>query len=117
MGRRGIAMTMYYAVYAMRRADLGEWIASLVSSEALARVVGWRTLKDMPWVVRCRVKKVYLTRKQAFAVVREWGRVDAARGRPITDADELPEPYRGVYIDAYRGAVGENDSRQGNTET
>lgn len=97
--------TMYYAAYAMR-ADLSEWIASLVSTEALARVVGWRTLDDMPQVVRCRVRRVYLTRRQVFEIVREWGRVDAARGRPISDAAHLPEPYRGVYLDAYRTALG-----------
>lgn len=108
---------MYYAVYATRRADLGEWIVSLVSTEALARVVGWRTLEEMPWVVRCRVRRVYLTRRQVLAVVREWGRVDAARGRPISDADHLPEPYRGVYLDAYRQTVGGDGSRHGHAET
>lgn len=102
-------MTMYYAVYATRRADLGEWIVSLVSTEALARVVGWRTLEEMPWVVRCRVRRVYLTRRQVLAVVREWGRVDAARGRPISNAAHLPEPYRGVYLVAYRSASGAAD--------
>lgn len=102
-------MTMYYAVYAMRRIDLGEWIVSLVSTEALARVVGWRTLDDMPQVVRCRVKRVYLTRRQVFEIVREWGRLDAARGRPISDAAHLPEPYRGVYLVAYRSASGAAD--------
>ena len=94
--------TMYHAVFATRRTDLSEWIVSLVSTEALARVIGWRTLEDMPQVVRCRVKKVYLNRKQVFEVVETWGRMDAARGRPITDADKLPEPYRGVYLAAYR---------------
>lgn len=94
--------TMYHAVFATRRADLSEWIVSLVSTEALARVVGWRTLEDMPWVVRCRVRRVYLTRKQVYAVVREWGRMDAARGRPITDADKLPEPFRSEYLTAYQ---------------
>lgn len=94
--------TMYFAVFATRRADLSEWIVSLVSTEALARVVGWRTLEDMPWVVRCRVKKVYLTRREVFAVVTEWGRTDAARGRPISDADRLPPPFREVYLRSYR---------------
>jgi hypothetical protein len=93
---------MYHAVFATRRADLSEWIVSLVSTEALARVVGWRTLEDMPWVLRCRVRRVYLTRRQVFAVVETWGRMDAARGRPINDADVLPEPFRRVYLDAYR---------------
>lgn len=96
-------MTMYFAVYATRRADLGEWIVSLVSTEALARVVGWRTLEDMPHVVRCRVKRVYLTRPEVFEVVRVWGEMDAARGRPISDADELPQPYRAVYLKGYKG--------------
>ncbi len=95
---------MYFAVIATRRSDLGEWIVSLISTEALARVVGWRTLADMPAVIRCRVKKVYLTRKQVFACVREWGRMDAVRGRPISDAERLPEPYRGVYLTAYQAA-------------
>lgn len=97
-----VTTVMYYAVYATRRADLSEWIVSLVSNEGLARVVGWRTLEDMPWVVRCRVRKVYLTRQQVFAVVRVWGRMDADRGRPISDADKLPEPFRSVYIQAWK---------------
>lgn len=95
---------MYYAVFATRRADFSEWIVSLVSTEALARVVGWRTLEDMLFVVRCRVKQVFLTRKQVFEVVRVWGRMDAARGRPLSDANKLPEPFRGVYIASYRNA-------------
>ncbi|MBN9519774.1 hypothetical protein J0H58_14830 [bacterium] len=105
--------TMYFAVFATRRADLGEWIVSLVSTEALARVVGWRTLEDMPWVLRCRVKKVYLTRAQVFAVVTEWGRTDAARGRPMGAAEAIPEPYRQVYLDGYRRATGGGDSSRG----
>jgi hypothetical protein len=100
----GNDMTMYFAVYSMRRADLGEWIVSLVSTEAMARVVGWRTLEDMPHVVRCRVKRVYLSRQEVFEVVRVWGQIDAARGRPLSDADTLPEPFRGVYIASYRNA-------------
>ncbi len=95
---------MYFAVYAMRRADLGEWVVSLVSTEAMARVVGWRTLEDVPHIVRCRVKRVYLTRQEVFEVVRVWGEMDAARGRPLSDADKLPPPYRRVYIDAYTQA-------------
>lgn len=94
-------MTMYFAVIATRRSDLGEWIASLVSTEALARVVGWRTLGDMPGLLRCRIKQVFLTREQVFAVVKEWGRMDAARGRPITDVEKLPEPFREVYLGGY----------------
>jgi hypothetical protein len=97
---------MYFAVFATRQSDLSEWIVSLVSSDALARVVGWRTLEDMPSVVRCRVRRVYLTRRKGFEVVREWGRMDAARGRPINDADALPEPFRRVYLDAYRRTLG-----------
>ncbi|MBY0459310.1 MAG: hypothetical protein K2V38_18430 [Gemmataceae bacterium] len=93
---------MYYAVYGTNRDDLHEWIVSLVSTEALARVVGWEMLDVRPWFVRCRVKKVYLTRTQVFAVVKGWGKMDAARGRPISDANKLPEPFRGVYIASYR---------------
>ena len=36
---RGDAMTMYFAVFATRRADLSEWIVSLVSTEAM---VAWK---------------------------------------------------------------------------
>lgn len=93
---------MYLAVFATRRSDLGECIVSPVSSEAVARVVGWRTLKDMPGVLRCRIEREFFARTQVFEVVETWGRLDAARGRPISDADKLPEPYRGVYLAAYR---------------
>lgn len=99
--------TMYFAVIATRRSDLGEWIVSLVSTEALARVVGWRTLDDMPGVLRCRVNRVRLTRPEVFEVVRTWGRMDADRGKPITDADKLPEPYRRAYVAAYREVSGQ----------
>jgi hypothetical protein len=27
--------------------------------------------------------------------------MDAARGRPISDAERLPEPYRRVYLTAF----------------
>ena len=93
--------TMYFAVIATRRSDLSEWIVSLVLTEALARVVGWRTLDDVPGVLRCRIKRVWLTRPEVFEVVRTWGRMDANWGRPISDADKLPEPYRRVYLAAY----------------
>lgn len=97
-------MTMYFAVIATRRSNFSEWIVSLVSTEALARVVGWRMLDDIPGLLRCRVKQVFLTRKEVFEVVKEWGRMDAARGRPISDAERLPEPFRAVYLRAYCGA-------------
>jgi hypothetical protein len=61
----------------------------------------------MPGVLRCRVKRVFLTRKEVFAAVKEWGRMDAARGRPISDAERLPEPFRAVYLTAYRGVRGQ----------
>ena len=71
--------TMYFAVFATRRSDLGEWIVSLVSTEALARVVGWWTLDDMPGLLRCRVKRVWLTRPEVFEVVKVWGRLRRRR--------------------------------------
>ena len=97
-------MTMYFAVFATKRTDLSEWIVSLVSTEALARVVGWEMLDARPWLVRCRVRRVYLTRKEVFTVVERWGQEDAARGRPLADAEKLPEPFRTVYLSSYMAA-------------
>jgi hypothetical protein len=71
-------------VIATRRSDLGGWIVSLVSTEALARATGWRMLDDIPFVLRCRVKRVWLTRSEVFEVVRAWGVRDAEGGRPIS---------------------------------
>ena len=45
-------MTMYYAVLGTNRADLDEWVVALVSSHALARVIGWEMLAARPWLVR-----------------------------------------------------------------
>ena len=91
---------MYYAVVGMR-IDLGESVVALLSTADLAREVGQRLVATRPWLVRCRVKRVHLTRPQVYEIVRQWGRDDAARGCPITDADRLPRPYRDVYIDGY----------------
>lgn len=74
---------------------------SLVSTEALARRTGLRFMATRPGLVRCRVRQVHLTRSQVYDIVRQWGRDDAARGFPITDADRLPRPYRDVYLDGY----------------
>lgn len=98
-------MTMYFAVFATRRLDLNEWIVSLVSNEALARVVAWRMLDEMPGVLRCRVKRVWLTRSEVFEVVKVWGRVDAERGKPTSAAGKMPEPYRTAYLEAYTSAT------------
>jgi hypothetical protein len=98
-------MTMYFAVIATRRSDLDEWIVSLVSNEALARVVGWRTLDEMPGVLRCRVKRVWLTRPEVFEVVKVWGRVDAEQAKPISAARKMPQPYRTAYLKAYTSAI------------
>lgn len=92
---------MYYAVVGMRRADLSESVVALLSTADLAREVGQRFMRTRPGLVRCRVKQVHLTRPQVDEIVRQWGRDDAARGCPITDADRLPRPYRDVYLDGY----------------
>lgn len=96
--------TVYYAVYGTNRADLNEWVVALLSTEALARVVGWETLDARPGLVRCRVRRVHLEWRQLNEIVERWGREDAATGRPISDANKLPEPFRGVYIASYRDA-------------
>lgn len=95
----------YWAVVGTRRGDLSEWVVALVSGYALARVVGWRTLDARPGLVRCRVRRVELTCEQVTEVVARWGREDVALGIPVAAADRLPEPYRAVYLGAYRAAV------------
>lgn len=45
--------TMYFTVIATRRSDLGDWIVSLASTEAPARVVGggrWTTCPSYSFV-------------------------------------------------------------------
>ena len=99
---------MYFSVVGTRRADLvGEWVIALLSTEALAREAGRRYMATRPELLRCRVRRVHLTRPQVYEIVRQWGRDDAARGCPITDADRLPRPYRDVYIDGYMEPTGD----------
>ncbi|MBY0513937.1 MAG: hypothetical protein K2P78_08505 [Gemmataceae bacterium] len=98
---------MYFSVVGTRRADLGESVVALLSTEELAREVGRRFMGTRPGLVRCRVRQVHLTRPQVNEIVRQWGRDDAARGCPITDADRLPRPYRDVYLDGYMEPTGE----------
>lgn len=94
-------MTMYFAVYAMRRSDLSEWIVSLVSTEALARVVGWRTLEGHA-VARQVPRQADVSDQPTGARRRpRVGWMDAARGRPISDAQALPEPHRNGYLDGH----------------
>ena len=92
---------MYFTVYGMYRADLSERVIALLSSAALARVVGWEMLAARPWLVRCRVRRVYLSRRELSVIVERWGREDAATGRSITHADRLPQPFRSIYLGGY----------------
>lgn len=91
---------MCYSVVGMRH-DLGESVVALLSTEELARQTGRRFMATRPGLLRCRVRRVLLTRPQVYEIVRQWGRDDAARGCPITEADHLPRPYRDVYLDGY----------------
>jgi len=95
---------MYFAVYGMYRADLSERVIALLSSAALARVVGWEMLAARPWLVRCWVRRVYLSRRELDVIVERWGREDAATGRSITHADRLPQPFRDIYLAGYADA-------------
>lgn len=95
---------MYYAVYAMRRADLSEWVIALLSNAKLARRAGRTLVVTRPGLVRCRVRRVDLTLRETFAIVRQWARDDVARGKLATAAERLPDPYRNVYLDAYMEA-------------
>ena len=95
---------MYFAVYGMYRADLSERVIALLSSHALARVVGWEMLAARPFLVRCRVRRVYLSRRELSVIVEQWGREDATTGKSITHADRLPQPFRDIYLAGYADA-------------
>jgi hypothetical protein len=96
-----VKTVVYFAVVGTRRADLRESVIALLSTEGLARDVGRRFMATRPGLLRCRVRRVHLTRPQVDEIVRQWGRDVAARGCPITDADRLPRPYRDVYLNGY----------------
>lgn len=95
---------MYYAVYATKRADLSEWVIALLSTAALARRAGRTLVATRPGLVRCRVRRVDLTLRETFAIIRRWARDDVAGGKLATAAERLPQPYRNVYLDAYMEA-------------
>ena len=98
--------TLYFAVVGTRRVDLGESVAALLSTEALAAEIARRLAAWRPWLLRCRVRQVYLTYGQTAEVVEQWGREDAARGQPVEYADRIMEPYREVYLAGYREVSG-----------
>ncbi|MCZ2343416.1 MAG: hypothetical protein LC104_16730 [Bacteroidales bacterium] len=95
----------YYAVVGTKRADFEEWIVALVSSYALARVVGWNLLESRPDLLRCRVRWVNLSRRQVLQVVERWGREDALAGKPAHHSERLPARFREVYLRSYRATV------------
>ena len=94
--------TLYFAVVGTRRADLGESVAALLSTEALAAEIARRLVAWRPWLLRCRVREVHLTYGQTAEIVEHWGREDAARGQPVEYAERIMEPYREVYLAGYR---------------
>ena len=94
--------TLYFAVYGTRRADLGESVAALLSTEDFAREIGRRLAAQRPWLLRCRVRRVFLTYEQTAEIVRRWGREDAARGQSVAYADSIMDPYREIYLAGYR---------------
>ena len=94
--------TMYFAVDGTRRADLGESVVALLSTEDFAREIGRRLAVQRPWLLRCRVRQVFLTYGQTAAIVERWGREDAARGQSVAYADSIMDPYREIYLAGYR---------------
>ena len=94
--------TLYFAVIGTRRVDLGDSVAALLSTEEFAREIGRRLAAQRPWLLRCRVRRVYLTYDQTAEIVEQWGREDAARGQPVEYAERIMEPYREVYLAGYR---------------
>ena len=98
---------MYFAVDGTRRVDLGDSVVALLSTEGMAREIGRRLVAQRPWLLRCRVRQVFLTFEQTAEIVERWGREDAARGQSVTYADRIMAPYREVYLAGYRaGAEG-----------
>ena len=93
---------MYFAIDGTRRVDLGESVIALLSTEGTAREIGRRLAAQRPWLLRCRVRQVFLTFDQTAKIVRQWGREDAVRGQPVAHAEKLMPPYRGIYLAGYR---------------
>lgn len=98
--------TMYFAVLGTDRANLGESVAALLSTKALAREIGRRLVAQRPWLLRCRVRQVFLTFEQVAEIVNRWGREDAVRGQSVEYADKIMPPYREIYLAGYRAAAG-----------
>lgn len=97
---------MYFAVIGTRRVDLGESVAALLSTEALAVEIGRRLEAQRPWLLGCRVEQVFLTFEQTAEIVEMWGREDGARGQPVEYAERIMAPYREVYLAGYRAGSG-----------
>ena len=87
-----IDTTMYSALDGTRRADLGESVVALLSAEAIAREVGRRLLAQRPWLLRCRVRQVFLTYEQTAEIVGLGGREDGARGQSVAYAESITPP-------------------------
>ena len=98
--------TLYFAVYGTRRADLGESVIALLSTEDFAREIGRRLAAQRPWLLRCRVRQMFLAYEQTAAIVEQWGREDAARGQSVEYAERIMAPYREVYLAGYRAGSG-----------
>jgi hypothetical protein len=94
--------TTYFAVLGTRRADLSESVVALLSTDVLAREIGRRLVAQRTWLLRCRVRQVFLTFEQTAEIVEQWGREDAARGQPVEYAVRIMAPYREVYLAGYR---------------
>ncbi len=94
--------TMYYAVLGTNRANRAESVVALLSTKALAREIGRRLVAQRTWLLRCRVRQVFLTFEQTARIVERWGREDAARGQAVEYAERIMPPYREVYLAGYR---------------
>src|SRR5690242_18330861 len=91
-----------YVVVAMLRKSLGERIVALHRTEEKAQRVARRfAAAHSSKFVRFRVKPMDLNRSQVESICFEWGRVDAADGKPLL-AERLPKPYDAVYLAGYR---------------
>jgi hypothetical protein len=96
---------LYFAVDGTRRVDLGESVVALLSTEGMAREIGRRLVAQRPWLLRCRVRQVFLTFNQTAEIVGLWGREDGARGQSVAHADRIMAPYREVYLAGYRAGL------------
>lgn len=106
----------YFAVFAMRRLDLSEYIVSLAQQEEQAQNEARNIMAgSRETFVRCRVRPVDMKVAETKAVCYEWGRLDALAGEPLVES-RLPRIYALAYRRGYRAGAAEAQRIAGEVE-